>query len=111
MRSIIRISLILVVIACLLSFSFPVLARDPIIIGSEAINRATSDGPEETLISKANPANDNGVITSVEIWAATNIGGCKIGIFYEITVGTYHCRSATSIGNVTAGSKQVFSDL
>lgn len=61
-----------------------------------------------TYICKDNPANASGTITSVEIWANTDLGSCKVGIFYKTNGDTLKCRSAATIGDVTAGSKQTF---
>ncbi len=78
-------------------------------VGSAAIAR---DGPASalfTLIDLANPANASGVITSVEVWAVTNITGLRVGSFYLVSGTTYKCRDSVTIGAVTAGSKQTFS--
>jgi len=83
----------------------------PIDIGSEATDRASSTSAVYTSINKDNPANSDGLISSVEIWANTNLTGCKVGIFYKTNGNTLKCRSATTIGAVTAGSKQTFSGL
>ena len=80
-------------------------------VGPEAIDRASSSTAGYTDIQLTNPANLTGSITSVEIWASTNLTGCKVGIFYLVSGTTYKCRSAATIGNVTAGSKQTFSGL
>jgi hypothetical protein len=57
----------------------------------------------------SNPANGSGTLTSIEIFAETNMSGVKVGTFYLVSGSTYHCRDSESIGNVTAGSKQTFS--
>jgi hypothetical protein len=92
--------------------------NEPIDIGSEAIDRAgVNAATHDTTINKDNPANADGIITTIEIWAHANLTNCKVGIFY-LTDGYpagYHnrfkCRSAATIGSVTAGSKQTFSGL
>jgi len=80
-------------------------------IGAEAKDRATTSGPGVTRLNKANPANASGAITSVEIWANSNMTGCVVGIFYTTNGNTLKCRSVATIGNVTAGSKQTFGGL
>jgi hypothetical protein len=80
-------------------------------IGPGATNRASNFGFSYTVIALGNPANEAGTVTDVEIWANANMSGCKVGIFYLVSGTTYKCRSAASIGNVTAGSKQTFSGL
>jgi len=80
--------------------------------GAAASNRASELTYGYTLLDKTNPADGNGTITSVEIWANTNLGGCKVGTFYEDGgSGKYTCRDSASIGSVTSGSKQTFSGL
>jgi len=80
-------------------------------IGSEAINRAASYPATYTMIDLANPANNDGIITSIEVWAAVNITGLRVGTFYLVSGTTFKCRDSVIIGNVTAGSKQTFSSL
>lgn len=79
-------------------------------IGAAAINRAAAPLAGNTYIALDNPANEAGIITTVEIWANTNLEGCKVGTFYG-TPPDFTCRDYETIGNVTAGSKQTFSGL
>lgn len=80
-------------------------------VGAEAIDRTSSFSFGCTIIGIDNPANAGGTITSVEIWAANALEGCKVGIFYTTNGDTFKCRSVVSIGDVTGESKQTFSDL
>lgn len=84
----------------------------PIDVGTAAINRASelSTGGT-TLILKDNPANESGTITSIEIWAATDLANCEIGIFTNVSGTNFTSRSNTTLGAVTSGSKQTFSGL
>lgn len=75
-------------------------------IGVEAIDRPDGASYNTTWVNKGNPANDTGTIDSIEIYALNNLVGCKVGIFYTTNGDTLKCRSATTIGAVTAGSKQ-----
>ncbi len=77
-------------------------------IGDGATDRAGADGPGWTDVSYSNPANASGTITSIEIWANTNLTGCEVGIFYVVSGNNLSTRSTVTIGNVTAGSKQTF---
>lgn len=80
-------------------------------VGAGATNRATSYSPYyTTFIDKTNPANDNGTLTSFEIWALANMTGVKVGTFSGSGT-SWNDRDYESIGNVTAGSKQTFSGL
>ncbi|GAH34944.1 unnamed protein product [marine sediment metagenome] len=76
-------------------------------IGPGAIDRAASYG-SLTFIAKDNPANATGTITSVEIWAETDLSDVEVATFYEVSPSYYSTRSTVAIGSVTAGSKQTF---
>jgi len=78
-------------------------------VGSEAKERVGSDGSGYTRIAGDKTANGSGKIVAVEIFAAQTMGGVKVGIFYKTNGNTLKCRSAATIGIVTAGSKQRFS--
>ncbi len=80
-------------------------------VGSEATDRSGSMVPAYTLIDKANPANADGIITSLDIWANTAMTGVRVGTFYFVSGTDYKCRASTIIGSVTQGSKQTFSGL
>ena len=77
-------------------------------IGEAAIDRPDSAAYNTTWINIGNPANDIGIIDSIEIYALNNLTGCKVGIFEKTNGSTLKCRSAVTLGAVTAGSKQTF---
>ena len=79
----------------------------PIDIGDTAINRADSWESGYTYVSKANPANANGTLTNLEIWAASNITGLIVATF-SASGDVLTPRDQETIGSVTAGSKQTF---
>jgi len=91
----------------LLIFQMVVLAV-AIDIGLEPVEGNDQGYANWTTVSKFNPANETGTITSVEIWAKVNLVGCKVGIFYVVSGNNLTCRDYQTIGNVTAGSKQTF---
>jgi len=80
-------------------------------IGDGAINGNGFGDAGDTWINKGNPANAAGVITTVKIWADINMTGCKVGIFYLTGTNKLKCRSAATIGSVTAGGERTFSGL
>ncbi|GAH88083.1 unnamed protein product, partial [marine sediment metagenome] len=80
-------------------------------VGEEAKDRAFYSLKGYTRINKGNPANATGILTSVEIWAVSAVQGCRVGTFYTINADRLKCRDSVVIGNVTAGSKQVFNGL
>ena len=77
-------------------------------IGAAAINRAVGVGAGYTNIAKENPANASGKITSIEIWAYSNITGLIVAIFTQGAANVFTARDSQIIGNVTADSKQIF---
>lgn len=79
-------------------------------IGAAAIDRASYTG-SFTIIGKENPANDTGSITSVEIWAYSNLSNCEVATFFVVSGNNLSTRDYETIGSVTAGSKQTFSGL
>lgn len=81
---------------------------DPIDVGTIPTNRAGTAPAGNTYVYLDNPANNAGHLTSIELWAASNLTGCKVGTFYLVSGTIYHCRDAEAIGSVTAGSKQTF---
>lgn len=80
----------------------------PITIGPGATDRNGFIDPGYTIICLGNPAAGSGILTSVEIWAFTDISGLRIGTFYNDGGVTFVCRDSESIGNVVSGSKQIF---
>jgi hypothetical protein len=78
-------------------------------VGPGADNRPHYKIPGNTLITLNNPADKSGTVRSVQIYAALDLVGCKVGVFYLVSGTTYKCRSAATIGSVTAGSTQTFS--
>ncbi|MBA7527289.1 hypothetical protein ES705_19465 [subsurface metagenome] len=76
-------------------------------IGDSALNRGTALG-SYTLVNKGNVANSSGKITSVEIWAATQLSNCEVATFYVVSGNNLSTRDTRAIGTVTAGSKQTF---
>lgn len=71
--------------------------------------------PPATLMNGGNPANGSGKITSVEIWARENLTECEVATFYRPNPDNFpnnlSTRDSHLIGNVTAGSKQTFTEL
>lgn len=75
-------------------------------IGAEAIDRDTKGGKGWTIINKTNPASKAGTITSIDIWAYSNMTGLRVGTFYTTNENTLKCRDSEAIpGTITAGSK------
>ena len=102
--------ILLIIAIIFLILQMIVLATD-IDIGSAAINRDSATGVDFTIVDKNNPANDTGIITSVEIWANTSLVNCEVATFYVVSGNYLSTRDSHFIGNVTAGSKQIFNGL
>jgi len=79
-------------------------------IGPGAVDRASNFDPGYTVLDKANPANATGTIDTVELWFESDATNVQVGTFYGSDF-TYSCRDYTTIGSVTAGSKQTFTGL
>jgi hypothetical protein len=101
--------ILLIIALTLCMFQMVVLATN-IDIGVAATDRATAFDPY-TVVNKGNPANATGTITSVEIWANTNLSNCEIATFFNVSGANFSTRDTHTIGSVTAGSKQTFSGL
>jgi len=83
-------------------------AGTPIDIGSAAIDGDGVEYINHTKISNINPANATGTITSIEIWANSNLSNVEVATFINSTSNTFSTRDYETIGSVTAGSKQTF---
>ncbi len=94
-----------------LHISVPNTSATAIDVGSAATNRASTYNPANTILDLANVANGTGYLTSVEVWAAVDITGLVVASYTLVAGTTYTCRDSVRIGNVTAGSKQTFSNL
>ena len=80
-------------------------------IGLPAIDRPNALAGYWTYIEKNNAATESGTVIRVEIWAHEALTEMRVGIFYLVSGTTYKCRDSVFIGDVAAGSKQVFSGL
>lgn len=80
-------------------------------IGNPAINLDKTASAGYTYITLGNPANEAGVLDTVETWAVSNLSGFKVGTF--VLDGSFNAndRDYATIGNVTSGSKQTFTGL
>ena len=79
-------------------------------VGPGATDRDGSMTYGYTALTLGNPANDTGILTSVEFWANSSMSSVKVGTFYGSST-TWTNRDGATIGSVTAGSKQTFSGL
>ncbi len=84
---------------------------DPIDVGPAVIDRGAYGNYGNTMFDVDNPANATGTITSITVWANTNIVGLRVGTFYLSSGTTYICRDSEACGNITAGSAQTVSNL
>lgn len=79
-------------------------------IGVAAIDRIATAGTGTTYINKDNPANETGILTSIELYFKTTGSGVKVGTFSGSST-SWTNRDYETIGAVTAGSKQTFTGL
>lgn len=78
-------------------------------IGNLATDRSTSF-TFLTIVDKANPANASGAITSIEIWAVSEISDCEVATFFIVADNNLSTRDTVTLGTVTSGSKQTFTE-
>jgi hypothetical protein len=83
---------------------------DSIDIGPACIDRAKEFGSGWTGVNEENPANADGTIDTVEVWAYSGLSGFIFGTFYG-GGPTWTCRDSELIGSVPSGSKQIFTGL
>jgi len=86
-------------------------AAPTIDIGCGAIDRDSFITPGWTRVFKENPANISGKITSIEIWANTEMINVEVATFYTISENNLSTRDTHTIGTVEMGTKQTFSGL
>lgn len=98
--------ILLIISITFLIFQMVVLAT-LIDIGSPAEDRGAAWGVY-TFIDKSNPANESGTITSVEIWANTELSNCEVATFFPEILPAYSTRDSEAVGTVAASSKQTF---
>lgn len=91
--------------------SYPTTVNGSLDIGAVATNRTSSLSATYTCIDADNPANATGIINTIEVWAATNLTNLVVGTFYNTTATSFTCRDSEMVGNVTAGSMQIFTNL
>ena len=77
-------------------------------VGNAATDRSASGTSGRHFIDSSNPANATGIITSIEVWAATDMTEFQVATLYLVSGTIYKVRAIQTIGNVTAGSKQTF---
>ncbi|MBA7557167.1 hypothetical protein ES705_49905 [subsurface metagenome] len=82
-------------------------------IGDAAIDRNSYVGVTGTKVNRNNPANADGKITSIEIYAVEQMPDAKVATFYLVsqesgTIFYLSTRDYVTLGTVAAGSKQTF---
>jgi len=83
-------------------------------VGSEAIDRDSTQPENATIIDLANPAAANFVVDTVEVFPNifNHVYGFRVGSFYLVGVNTFTCRASATIGYIEAdGTKKTFSGL
>jgi len=79
-------------------------------VGADAINRS-GNSVSSTIVDGSNPANADGTIDTVQIFANTNMSTCRAATFYVVSGNNLSTRDYETLGVVTAGSTQTFSGL
>ena len=99
--------ILLIIAITLIIFQIVVLAT-AIDVGSAATNRGGLSTAVYTWVSRDNPANETGKITSVEIWSYNNLTLCEVAIFFVVSGDNLSTRDTQVIGAVTGGAKRTF---
>lgn len=101
--------IILIILTIILILSVNVLAVD-IDIGSPAIDRGSVRQPLYTYVNEDNPANEDGTITQVEIYAVDgqDLVNCEVAIFFVVSGDNLSTRDTEYIGAVVGGAKRTF---
>jgi hypothetical protein len=79
-------------------------------IGAAAIDRAGASA-SATIVEGSNPANADGTIDTVQIYASANMSTCEAATFYVVSGNNLSTRDYETLGAVTAGSTQTFTGL
>ena len=80
-------------------------------IGNAAIDRASGQAALYTWVDKINPANADGKITLVEIYAYEAMVNCEVAIFQLVAADTFTTRSNVTLGSVPLGYSSYTVDL
>lgn len=103
-----KIFLIIIIAFCI--FQMVVLAAE-IDIGSAAINRSSTGSPGGTVICFSNPANESGIIDTIQIFANVTMVNVEVATFFCVSGVNYSTRDNHTIGTVTQGATRTFSGL
>ena len=93
--------ILLIIIFIMAIFQLVVMAT-AIDIGSAAIDRVTSDSQNYVLVDQNTVATGTGVITSIEIYAATAMTGVEVATFYVVSGNNLSTRDNITLGSVAA---------
>lgn len=77
-------------------------------IGMPATDRGSSLTGLRTAINKGNPANAAGTITTVEVFAYTDMTLAEVATFFVVSGNKLSTRDTEAIGTVTAGATRTF---
>lgn len=76
-------------------------------VGSPAIDRAASWGAADyTIVTKQNPSNDTGWITSVEIFTKIAMTNVEVATFFTVSGNNISTRDSQALGNLALGYNQ-----
>ena len=80
-------------------------------IGSPAIDGNSTAQAKYARVEMANPANTSGKITSIEIWAYSDMTAVEVAMFYRLDPVTFPnkltTRSNVTLGNIAAGEHSI----
>jgi len=80
-------------------------------VGPAAAVRSFTIDYNNTLANARNPANDTGILTSIEVYTQTKLtDNVIIATFYVVSGTNLTSRDSVNIGEVPSGSKQTFTE-
>jgi len=88
------------------------IAPQSIDVGAEAINRAGNSGTTSNwgVVNKTNPANADGTLDTVQVYAYTNINNGQVGTV-TASGNSLTTRDYENLGTIASGSTQTFTGL
>jgi hypothetical protein len=86
-------------------------ARKSIDVGVDATDRSFLQNAGSTILSLDNPANADGTIDFIAVFAKQNITDLVVGTFFLANGTNYQCRDSESIGDIASGQMFTCSGL
>jgi hypothetical protein len=80
-------------------------------IGNAPLERESSVSCANTIISVARPAPVTGTVQTIQLYLATAVTACRVGVFYNVSGNNYSTRAWHDVGALDAGYHSVTVNL